>query len=130
MIARSVVRRRGGSLYLSIDLTWRDPTSLDIGDTCRLEIEEVGDASVTVALYIDEDYSTVADPPGQFDIDQWISRRVSNGVCQRMVAVNSVFRRSSHTVPNTMATVRSITSSRRRQFAMSGCLPELQKRVG
>ena len=69
MLGRSVVQRGGVSLYLSIDHGWQEAAGLDVDDTCRLEIEEVGDASLTVALFIDKDYGTVADPPGQFDIE-------------------------------------------------------------
>ncbi|EMA09565.1 hypothetical protein C435_21954 [Haloarcula marismortui ATCC 33799] len=64
-----MIQRGSFSLYLSIDQGWQQAAGLDIDDTCRLEIENVGESSLAVALYIDEDYSTVADPPGQFDIE-------------------------------------------------------------
>jgi hypothetical protein len=69
MLGRSVVQRGSVSLYLRIDQGWQQDAGLDVDDTCRLEIKDVGESSLTVALYIDEDYSTVADPPGQFDIE-------------------------------------------------------------
>jgi hypothetical protein len=69
ILGRSVVLRGGVSLYLTIDPAWQDSADLDLDDTCRLEIEEIGESSLTVALFIDEDYSAVQDPPGQFDIE-------------------------------------------------------------
>ena len=69
ILGRSIVLRGGVSLYLTIDPAWQDSADLDLDDTCRLEIEEVGESSLTVALFIDEDYSAVQDPPGQFDIE-------------------------------------------------------------
>ncbi|WP_228841853.1 hypothetical protein [Haloarcula sp. CBA1127] len=69
MMGRGVVLRGGFSLYLSIDEEWREVAGLDVDDTCRLGIEEIGDSSLTVALFIGDDYDEVEDPPGQFDID-------------------------------------------------------------
>lgn len=69
MMGRGVVLRGGFSLYLSIDEGWREAAGIDVDDTCRLEIEEVGDSSLTVVLFVDEDYSEVEDPPEKFDIE-------------------------------------------------------------
>jgi len=69
MMGRGVVLRGGFSLYLSIDQEWREAACLEVDDTCRLEIEDIGDSSLTVTLFVDEDYSEVEDPPGKFDID-------------------------------------------------------------
>ena len=69
ILGRTMVLRGGVSLYLTIDPAWQDSADLGLDDTCRLEIEEVGESSLTVALFIDENYSAVADPLGQFDIE-------------------------------------------------------------
>lgn len=42
---------------------------LDFDDTCRLQLDGIADSTLTVTQFIDQDYSDIEDPPGQFDID-------------------------------------------------------------
>jgi hypothetical protein len=67
-IGREVVQRGPYSCYLSISQDWIQESGLSVDGTARLERLEQGDRSVTVRLHIDQDYSTVEDPPGRFDV--------------------------------------------------------------
>jgi hypothetical protein len=53
---------------LSIGQEWIQESGLSVDDTARLERLEQGDRSVTVRLHIDQDYRSVEEPPGQFDV--------------------------------------------------------------
>jgi hypothetical protein len=53
---------------LSISQDWIQESGLSVDGTARLERLEQEDRSVTVRLHIDQDFSTVEDPPGRFDV--------------------------------------------------------------
>ena len=69
IMGRGVVLRGGFSLYLSIDEDWMQDAGLEVSDTCRLGVGEIGEASMTIQLWIDQDYEDVDAAPGKFDVE-------------------------------------------------------------
>ncbi|NHN63638.1 hypothetical protein G9463_10035 [Haloarcula sp. JP-Z28] len=66
---RSVIKRGGTSLYLSIKREWLAAAGTEPDGAFRLGIRDIEDSSMTVRLHIDQDYCETTLGPGAYDID-------------------------------------------------------------